>query len=117
MSLKNILITVTDIEKSKRFYEEVFGLTVLRDFGENVILSEGLVLQSRTALEQSLEEETVVGNASELFFEENDLDAFFARFTANGNGCIVKEMYRNPFGKRCLMLRDPDGHLIEAAEK
>ena len=45
MSLRNILIVVSDIEQSKRFYHELFGLQVLRDFGENVILSEGLVLQ------------------------------------------------------------------------
>ena len=41
MSLRNILIVVSDIERSKRFYHELFGLQVLRDFGENVILSEG----------------------------------------------------------------------------
>ena len=48
MILKNILIVVQDIEKSKQFYHDVFGLQVIRDFEENVILSEGLVLQEKT---------------------------------------------------------------------
>lgn len=53
MKLKNILLIVNDIEKSKKFYRELFGLEVIRDFGENVILTEGLVLQERTVWEES----------------------------------------------------------------
>ena len=71
MRLKNILLVVSNIEQSKRFYHDFFGLQIVCDFGENVILSEGLVLQ-----EQLIKNDTVAGNASELFFEENDFDAF-----------------------------------------
>ena len=42
MRLKNILIVVTDIERSKAFYKELFGLEVVVDFDGNVILTEGL---------------------------------------------------------------------------
>ncbi len=45
MRLKNVLLVVSDIAQSTRFYHEMFGLQIVRDFGENVILSEGLVLQ------------------------------------------------------------------------
>lgn len=48
MSLKNILIAVSDIERSKRFYHDLFGLQVMRDFGDNVMLTQGLVLQEKT---------------------------------------------------------------------
>lgn len=44
MKLKNVLLVVGDIEKSKAFYKELFGLDVVTDFGGNVILTEGLVL-------------------------------------------------------------------------
>ena len=37
MKLKNVLIAVTDIEKSKKFYHDLFELEVLLDSGENVI--------------------------------------------------------------------------------
>ena len=47
MRLKNILIVVKDIEKSKRFYKELFGLELVADFGENVVLTEGLALQEK----------------------------------------------------------------------
>ena len=33
------LIAVSDMERSKRFYHDVFGLEVTGDFGANVILA------------------------------------------------------------------------------
>ena len=54
MKLKNILFVVKDIEQSKAFYKELFGLQVVSDFGENVILTEGLVLQEQKLWEKFL---------------------------------------------------------------
>lgn len=115
MRLKNILLVVSDIEKSKRFYHDLFGLQVVRDFGENVILSQGLVLQEKSSWEQLINAHTVVGNASELFFEESNLDAFLISAQKN-NVALVGDVRTNSWGKRAIMLKDPDGHLIEVAE-
>ena len=41
MKLKNVLIVVKDIEKSKKFYHDLFGLDVILDNEGNVILTEG----------------------------------------------------------------------------
>lgn len=45
MKLKNILIVVKDIERSKQFYHDLFGLNMILDNDGNMILTEGLVLQ------------------------------------------------------------------------
>ena len=45
MKLKNFLIVVKDIERSKKYYHDVFGLDVILDNDGNIILTEGLVLQ------------------------------------------------------------------------
>ena len=45
MKLKNILIVVKDIERSKKFYRDLFGLEMILDNDGNMILTEGLVLQ------------------------------------------------------------------------
>ena len=45
MKLKNILIVVKDIEKSRQFYRDLFGLDLIVDNNGNMILTEGLVLQ------------------------------------------------------------------------
>ena len=55
MKLKNVLIVVEDIEKSKAFYKELFGLDVVVDFDGNVILTEGLVLQDKKIWEKFIE--------------------------------------------------------------
>ena len=45
MRLKNILIVVNDIEKSRKYYHDLFGLEMIVDNDGNMILTEGLVLQ------------------------------------------------------------------------
>ena len=47
MKLKNILIVVDDIERSKQFYHDLFGLDMVLDNDGNMILTEGLVLQDK----------------------------------------------------------------------
>ena len=47
MRLKNILIVVKDIEKSRKFYHDLFGIDLVLDNDGNMILTEGLVLQTR----------------------------------------------------------------------
>lgn len=52
--IKNILIVVKDIEKSKQFYHDLFGLNVVLDNDGNMILTEGLVLQEEKSGRSSL---------------------------------------------------------------
>ncbi|MCI8891835.1 MAG: bleomycin resistance protein [Eubacterium sp.] len=47
MKLKNTVIVVNDIEHSKQFYHDLFGLDQVLDQDGNLILTEGLVLQDR----------------------------------------------------------------------
>ena len=118
MRLKNILFVVDDIEKSKAFYKELFGLMVITDFGKNVILTEGLVLQERELWEEFLGKEvTYRGHDAELYFEENDLDRFLEKL----NNSTFEIEYVNPlmehsWGQRVVRLYDLDGHVIEVGE-
>ena len=45
MKLKNVLIVVKDIKRSRQFYQDLFGLEPVLDNDGNMILTEGLVLQ------------------------------------------------------------------------
>jgi catechol 2,3-dioxygenase-like lactoylglutathione lyase family enzyme len=121
MSLKNILIVVSDIDRSKKFYHDLFGMQVIRDFGDNVILSEGLVLQEKSSWEHLTGEGLVMGNSSELFFEDNDIDSFLhklEKYQIDAEEELATiGMRENSWGKRVVMFRDPDRHLIEVAEK
>lgn len=46
MKYEGTMIVVKDIERSKRFYQEVLGLEVVKDFGANVTLTGGVILQT-----------------------------------------------------------------------
>lgn len=118
MRLKNILFVVENIENSKAFYKELFGLEVVTDFGENVILTEGLVLQERKLWETFLEKDVRSGgNDAELYFEENDIDAFLEKLEKSSfpieyiNKCIEHD-----WGQRVIRIYDPDRHIIEIGE-
>ena len=77
MRLKNVLIVTEDIERSKKFYKDLFGLEVILDNDGNVILTEGLVLQDKNIWKSFIGTEVVFkNNASELYFEERDIEEF-----------------------------------------
>ena len=77
MRLKNVLIVVKDIEKSKKFYHDLFGIDLVLDNGGNMILTEGLVLQDEKIWKSFLGRDILPqNNACELYFEEQDIEAF-----------------------------------------
>lgn len=118
MKLKNFLLVVRDIEASKSFYQELFGLSVFRDFGENVILSQGLVLQEQKAWENVLGKTVEFGgHNAELFFEESDFDGFMEKLEKSSFSIkYVNECMEGDWGKRILRIYDPDRHIIEISE-
>ncbi|MBQ7605478.1 MAG: VOC family protein, partial [Firmicutes bacterium] len=67
MKLKNVLIVVKDIDKSRQFYHDLFGLELVLDNDGNMILTEGLVLQEEKYWTKFLEKEIIPeNNSSEL---------------------------------------------------
>ena len=99
MKLKNILIVVKDIERSKQFYHDLFGLDVILDNNGNVMLTEGLVLQDEKIWKNFLGKEIIPNsNSCELYFEESD---------------IVNRLMTHSWGQKVLRFYDPDGNLIE----
>ena len=118
MKLKNILIVVKDIEKSKAFYKELFGLEVVTDFGGNVILTEGLVLQEEKIWEGFIGEKvTYGGHNAELYFEENDLEEFQEKLKKSSFPIeYINEWMEHDWGQRVIRIYDPDKHVIEIGD-
>ena len=118
MKLKNILLVVENMERSVAFYKELFGLQLIRDFGENVILTEGLVLQEKKVWENLIEKQVSGGgNASELYFVENDLERFQEKLEQSSFEInYVHRLKTYDWGQRAIRIYDPDGHMIEIGE-
>ena len=115
MRLKNILIVVSDIEKSKKFYRDLFGLEVILDSDGNVILTEGLVLQDRKVWEQALNQKVVPeNNASVLYFEESDMESFMEKLQKYSESVkYATPLTELPWGQKVVRIYDYDGNLIE----
>ena len=76
MRLKNVLIVVKDIEKSRQFYHDLFGLDVLVDNDGNMTLTEGLVLQDEKIWRQFVELPPFLLLFFLLFFQSQCLKFF-----------------------------------------
>ena len=115
MKLKNILIVVKDIEKSKQFYQDLFGLQMVLDSDGNMILTEGLVLQDEKIWKSFLEKDIIPRNNScELYFEEKDIEAFAEKLERLYPSVeYVNRLMTHSWGQKVIRFYDLDGNLIE----
>ena len=115
MKLKNILVVVKDIEKSKQFYHDLFGLDMLLDNDGNMILTEGLVLQDEQIWKGFLGKDVIPeSNSCELYFEEPDIEAFVEKLEELYPTIrYVNRLMTHSWGQKAIRFYDLDGNLIE----
>lgn len=115
MKLKNILIVVKDIEKSRQFYHDLFGIDLVLDNDGNMILTEGLVLQDEKIWKIFLGKDIVSkSNSCELYFEEQDIDVFIEKLERMYPDIeYVNRLMTHSWGQRVIRFYDLDGNLIE----
>ena len=115
MKLKNILLAVKDIEKSRQFYHELFGLQTVLNSEGNMILTEGLVLQDEKIWREALGKEIIPeNNFCELYFEEPEIEAFICKLeTQYPSIQYVNRLTEYSWGQKMVRFYDLDGNLIE----
>ncbi|MBQ7149227.1 MAG: VOC family protein [Pseudobutyrivibrio sp.] len=115
MKLKNVLIVVKDIQKSRKFYHDLFGLDMILDNDGNMILTEGLVLQEEKYWKEFLGKEIVpMNNSCELYFEEANIEGFvekLEKYYPEVN--YVNKFMTHSWGQKVIRFYDLDGNLIE----
>ena len=117
-----ITLFVEDLEATKRFYQEVFGLPItfadddsaVFDFGNTIIN----LLKTTAALE--LIEPAVVasreaGSRLQLTIQVDDVDAMCVELATRGVELLNGPMDR-PWGVRTASFSDPGGHVWEIAK-
>lgn len=119
MKFQNPLLVVADLETSKKFYKDVLGLEVILDFGANVTLTGGVCLQTKETWMDFIgakEDEIIFGgNNAELYFEEDDFDAFAEKLETH-DIVYVHPVMEHRWGQRVVRFYDPDRHIIEVGE-
>ena len=115
MKLKNFLIVVKDIEKSRKFYHDLFSIELVHDNDGNMILTEGLVLQDEKIWKSFLDRDIVPkSNSCELYFEEQDIESFIEKLERLYPSIeYVNRLMTHSWGQRVIRFYDLDGNLIE----
>ena len=115
MKLKSFLIVVKDIERSRKFYHDLFGIDMVHDHGGNMILTDGLVLQEEKYWKKFLGKEIIPENNScELYFEEADMEGFIEKLERYYPEVqYVNRLTTHSWGQKVIRFYDPDGNLIE----
>lgn len=115
MRLRNILIVVKDIERSKKFYHDLFGLDIVLDNDGNIILTEGLVLQEEKIWKDFLGKTIIPeSNSCELYFKEQNIERFVEKLERLYPDIqYVNRLMTHSWGQKVVRFYDLDGNLIE----
>lgn len=119
MKYSGVCIAVNDIKLARKFYEDLFGLQVFQDYGINISFYGGLSLQQEFDMLLGIPKDTMCKRSHnmELYFEEDDFDAFVEKLKQYPNikylGDGVKEQ---SWGQRSIKFYDLDEHIIEVGE-
>ena len=115
MKLKNVLIVVKDIDRSKEFYRKLFGLDMVLDNDGNMILTEGLVLQEERYWKEFLGKDIIPkNNHCELYFEEKEIESFAEKLESLYPDVeYVNRLMTHSWGQKVIRFYDLDGNLIE----
>lgn len=105
-----VLIRPADPDRSRRFYAEVLGLAVYREFPGGIVffLGQGL-------LELSGSGSTPPSPDTAIWLQVRDLAATAKELKARGAD-VVSEPRREPWGLDEMWIRDPDGLRIVLVE-
>ena len=112
------VISVSDIEAAKKFYDDLFGLEIYQDYGINMSFTCGLALQQNFDWLVNLPKEKVLkkSNNVEIVFETSNFDEFLMKLKEYPNIEYLGEVIEHTWGQRVIRFYDLDGHMIEVGE-
>ncbi|WP_406110251.1 VOC family protein [Streptomyces sp. NBC_01003] len=117
-----ITLFVEDLDATKRFYREIFGLPVAFENDNSAVFEFGntiINLLNATAAPELIEParvaEAAAGSRLQLTLPVDDVDAMCKELAARGVTLLNGPMDR-PWGIRTASFRDPGGHIWEIAK-
>lgn len=117
----SIVIFVSDINRSKTFYQKFLGLEIKMDMGRNVILENGITLWERPEKHVLVDRTGVEEYANnyydnfELCFETDNIKDVYNKLVRH-NINFLHKIIEEPWGQNTMRLFDPDNNIIEIGE-
>jgi lactoylglutathione lyase len=120
-SIEVITLFVEDLQQSKLFYQDVFGLSVYFEDEDSAVFdfgNMGINLLKNSAAHELIEPAVVAGREAGSRFQftvhVDDVDAVCAELNKRGVKLLNGPMNR-PWGIRTASFTDPGGHVWEIA--
>jgi uncharacterized glyoxalase superfamily protein PhnB len=121
MHFINPIVFVSDLPVSRVFYRDVVGLSIKTLEDTIVIFEDGFAIHDAAALTRTvwgvdapLEEGPHGRRNLLLYFEDDDIEACFARIRDHAE--LIHPIETQPWGQRVFRFYDPDRHAIEIGE-
>ena len=111
------LLVVSDMKRSRAFYEGLLGQKVKADFGENVTYEGDFAIHLESHYCGLIDGKAITqgGNTFELYFEDDELEEKAEKLAGEGVE-FVHPLREQPWRQKVLRIYDPDGHIIEVGE-
>ncbi|MBY2478344.1 glyoxalase/bleomycin resistance/dioxygenase family protein [Clostridioides difficile] len=117
MKFGGVLLIVKDINKSKKFYEDVMEQNVTLDLGEHVSFENGFGLQinykSIIGYELPINQQS---NSFQLYFEVDDIKQWESKVNRIENIEFLHPIKEYSWGQRTFRFYDFDKNIIEVSE-
>jgi catechol 2,3-dioxygenase-like lactoylglutathione lyase family enzyme len=111
------LITVSDIKRSRNFYENILNQKVKYDFGENVTFHGDFAIHLQSHFKALIDNKEIQtgGNNFELYFEYDNVEDIVKTLKVN-NIVFLHEIREQPWRQKVVRFYDPDKNIIEIGE-
>lgn len=118
MEFRCPVIAVRDLEKTKKFYQEVLKQKITLDLGWNVTFQGDFAVQYHFDQIMCVDKNSIVQKSHnfELYFEEEDFESFKEHLKHFPDIAYVHDEKTYPWGQRVIRIYDPDGHIVEIGE-
>lgn len=112
------VISVKDINRSKKFYQELFDLKVESDYGINIAFEGGIALQQEFDWLLGIEKSDIVekSNNFELCFETEDFEGFLEKLKRFSDIVYLHDVRLHDWGQHVIRFYDLDENIIEVGE-
>lgn len=114
------MIFPSDLEESKRFYQDVLGFVVAGEddgFVELKSSTLALWLHDLSSIQDTDYRDEIEahqrGVGINLCFEVDDVDKYYERLVENEGAPVEQEPEEKPWGIRRFTVRDPDGYHLQ----
>ena len=111
------LIAVSDIKKSRNFYENILGQKVKYDFGENVSFEGDFAIHEKAHFQKLIDNKEIKSESNnfELYFEHDNVLEFEKKLIEHKIDFIHKTR-EQPWKQRVIRFYDLDRNIIEVGE-